>query len=261
MYRECSNGCGRLTRSEFGVCSSPDCRAAHSRAYYEANRERVRAQQNQKRSGVPATDRVPCGNYEICGSYIKAGSMVGFCKKTPGCKLSYERRYRELRGDLKREINQRWVDRNPEKARETWNRAQRRKKQKEGRICRYAECSNIIPPGWPECHSCTAARLRAKRLMPALKQALVERDGWLCSWCEKSLQDDFDTAVIDHVIPVTRGGPRDPQWNQQVLHPRCNRAKINSITDRARILAAEHGFELVRVEGKQVFRRLAPPLL
>jgi 5-methylcytosine-specific restriction endonuclease McrA len=183
--------------------------------------------------------------------------MTGFCRKTAACKRAHYLRYYALRGDLKREINQRWVDNHPEKARESWNRAQKKKKQKEGRICRYAECSNVLKPGWTECLDCSRARLRAKREEPARKKALVERDGWQCTWCGQSLLDDFDAAVIDHIIPVTRGGPRDPQWNQQVLHPQCNRKKMNLITDRARSVAAEHGYELVRVDGRQIFRRRA----
>lgn len=239
-----------MTASKYGVCSSAGCKPAYEAAQLEASKQEIYARRAlaRERAGVKLrslTPAVPCGN---CGQDTR--DMTGFCRRTPECRRAREPKYRELRLELKQEIARRWRDNHPDQAFASW----KRHRQKEGRICRYAECSNILKPGQSECSSCQAARHQAKQAK--LKQLLIRRDGWQCTWCGESLLDGFDTTEIDHVIPVSLGGPRDPQWNQQVLHQPCNRAKINLVTARALSVAAEHGYELVDEDGRQAFRRI-----
>jgi 5-methylcytosine-specific restriction endonuclease McrA len=56
---------------------------------------------------------------------------------------------------------------------------------------------------------------------------LAQLQDWTCTWCEKPLLP-ADIGVgqtqVDHVIPIIRGGPREP-WNSELLHSRCNGSK------------------------------------
>jgi hypothetical protein len=76
------------------------------------------------------------------------------------------------------------------------------------------------------------------------------------------LPADLAGVHVDHIIPVAAGGP-DEEWNFQVLHGPCNRAKRNTITAEAFILAAEHGIELAPAGlspmGDIGGRRAGPP--
>jgi 5-methylcytosine-specific restriction endonuclease McrA len=193
--------------------------------------------------------RVPRPGYcGLCGEPTKA--MTGFCNRTAECRRAADRKYRELRPEVKRRAAKRWRDNHPEEARASV----RRYRQKEGRPCRVADCPNPAQPGQAECADCQAALLRDRT---ADKLAAVQRDGPSCSWCGEPLPDDLGAAELDHIIPVSRGGPRDALWNKQVLHKPCNKAKHHSVTPRALAVAAEHGYELARGNGRQVFRLAA----
>jgi len=184
--------------------------------------------------------RRACG---ICGQFTT--SMTGYCSRTPECKGAAERRYREIRPEVKRQAAKRWRDNHPAEARAS----ERRHRQKVGRTCRFAECENVVNPGQTDCPDCQAARGRAKRA------ELVRRDGPLCSWCGGPLPADLAATEIDHIIPVSLGGPRDPQWNKQILHETCNRAKLNSVTDRALEVATQHGYKLSTDGHRPMFFR------
>jgi HNH endonuclease len=70
---------------------------------------------------------------------------------------------------------------------------------------------------------------------------LYTRQRGLCSWCGEQLNADLLRTHVDHVIPVSRRGPR-ADWNFQLLHGRCNTAKGARLTDRAYDLADANGF-------------------
>jgi 5-methylcytosine-specific restriction endonuclease McrA len=195
----------------------------------------VRAMTRTPRPG-PSRAPQPCG---ICGQ--RTTSMTGFCQRTPECKQAHNREYNQIRPEVKRQVAKRWRDNHPEEARASW----KRHRQKPGRTCRYAECDNTVQPGQSDCPDCQAAVRQVDR------QALVRRDGPDCSWCGELLPDDLDAAAVDHIIPVSRGGPRDPLWNRQVLHKACNIAKSNSVTERALEAAAQHGYRLT-IDGHRL---------
>jgi hypothetical protein len=54
---------------------------------------------------------------------------------------------------------------------------------------------------------------------------LIERDGAYCARCGCDWYDDRDGRMqVDHVIPVSLGGPHD-DWNLQLLCGLCNNKK------------------------------------
>lgn len=54
---------------------------------------------------------------------------------------------------------------------------------------------------------------------------LLERDGWMCGICHRKIKRRED-ASLDHIIPVSRGGPHELA-NVQASHKKCNYAKGN----------------------------------
>ena len=62
-------------------------------------------------------------------------------------------------------------------------------------------------------------------------------------WCSFWLPSSLDEVQLDHIIPVSLGGPEE-HWNRALLHPSCNAIKGNKLTARAIELAAEHGIPL-----------------
>lgn len=57
-------------------------------------------------------------------------------------------------------------------------------------------------------------------LWEALRKRVLERDGWVCTWCGKGLAGSDATA--DHFpVPKSQGGP-DEEWNLRASCRRCN---------------------------------------
>lgn len=146
---------------------------------------------------------------------------------------------------------------NPEKARA----AERASKRSPDRRCRYAGsgCGDLAEPGRATCHTHTnlEGSARARRRKPEILRTLADRQGWACLWCNELLPDDLQGVHFDHIIPVSRGGPDDEQWNWSVLHGRCNQAKAASITPLGERLAAEHGVTIASAEKPYRPRRRA----
>jgi 5-methylcytosine-specific restriction endonuclease McrA len=53
-----------------------------------------------------------------------------------------------------------------------------------------------------------------------LRKMIFERDGYRCRWCGKPTRH----PVLDHVIPVSRGGTDDPD-NLCTACPDCNQRR------------------------------------
>jgi len=63
------------------------------------------------------------------------------------------------------------------------------------------------------------ARRRAERFSPG---EIYERDGWQCGICQQHVEPA--DATLDHIIPLSRGGPHT-RANVQLAHRRCNSRK------------------------------------
>ncbi|MGE0542428.1 MAG: helix-turn-helix domain-containing protein [Dehalococcoidia bacterium] len=65
------------------------------------------------------------------------------------------------------------------------------------------------------------------------------RDEGLCGICESSVIEQ--EAVIDHVIPLARGGDDEPT-NWQIAHPRCNSRKADCLPSELPSIEARVGW-------------------
>ncbi len=92
-------------------------------------------------------------------------------------------------------------------------------------------CSN-------RCGSQTAKETRRARLANVETKAysrhqIFERDGWVCQLCDLAVdrgahyQNDWAPS-IDHVVPISLGGPDTPE-NVQCAHRLCNSRKSNIV--------------------------------
>jgi 5-methylcytosine-specific restriction endonuclease McrA len=65
---------------------------------------------------------------------------------------------------------------------------------------------------------------------PAHRQRIGDRDSWRCGICTEpvdpalSVYESIWAAVVDHIIPRSRGGSHDDS-NIQIAHYECNRLK------------------------------------
>ncbi len=60
---------------------------------------------------------------------------------------------------------------------------------------------------------------------PAVKKAILERDGYRCVVCGKGIEDGVE-LVVDHKIPKDKGGTNDIE-NGETLCSKCNLLKKN----------------------------------
>ncbi len=81
------------------------------------------------------------------------------------------------------------------------------------------------------------ALLKGNRAEPYSRAEIFERDCGVCQLCSRPVEG---TWHIDHIIPLSKGGP-DASWNVQVAHPECNQRKNDSLDwARAEQMASEH---------------------
>ena len=77
------------------------------------------------------------------------------------------------------------------------------------------------------------ARQKAVRISPGRRHAVFVRDGWMCRICgdpvNRSAQvPELDAPVVDHRIPLARGGAHAPE-NWQTAHFYCNSVKCDQL--------------------------------
>lgn len=77
------------------------------------------------------------------------------------------------------------------------------------------------------------ARKRAAFVAPVNRAAIFERDAWTCQLCgfpvvADAVVPDFEAPVIDHVVPLARGGTHEPS-NVQCAHFLCNSYKSDRV--------------------------------
>lgn len=82
-----------------------------------------------------------------------------------------------------------------------------------------------------ECNSRRRARQAAAVYEKVDRVEVFERDGWVCQLCGDPVDREATTrtamsATLDHIIPVSRGGPHT-MGNLQCAHFRCNLRKAN----------------------------------
>lgn len=78
-------------------------------------------------------------------------------------------------------------------------------------------------------------RYRAKREISdnewaALTGLVIERDGWVCSYCDCNTSLPENGYAIDHIYPVSRGGSNDID-NLTMSCRSCNSSKSDKILD------------------------------
>lgn len=65
---------------------------------------------------------------------------------------------------------------------------------------------------------------------PSLRQTLFERDGWSCRYCGETVETD--TATLDHMIPVSKGGLNTAE-NLATCCMMCNSIKAGRTYEEA----------------------------
>lgn len=113
-----------------------------------------------------------------------------------------------------------------------------REAQKQSRVARRSERKAWIDANRQRLSNYQAKRRAAKKgadteLVDALKVA--ERDGWVCYLCDNPVdplvqRPDLMCRSIDHVIPLSKGGPHNYS-NVRLAHLICNLRKLDSMPE------------------------------
>ena len=82
------------------------------------------------------------------------------------------------------------------------------------------------------------AHIRGNGSEPYIAESVFSRDNWICQLCYSPIdpelpRNDYWGATIDHIIPISKGGPDSPD-NVQAAHWVCN-VKKNNRTEIVRI--------------------------
>lgn len=108
-----------------------------------------------------------------------------------------------------------------------------------------------------ECSFCQGDRdgrrcLGSPECLFRYRAGFFTRQGGICPWCREPLPADLNTfrprgpaVSMDHIIPMTRGGPVHAEWNKQLVHDGCNASKSSRVTPVALVLAIERGVEVL----------------
>ena len=73
-------------------------------------------------------------------------------------------------------------------------------------------------------------------------------DAFICNWCCARL--DADAVVIDHILPVAKGGTNDRE-NLTVSCERCNQIKRDKLPDCAELAINAHMDRLLGLGGAE----------
>jgi 5-methylcytosine-specific restriction endonuclease McrA len=89
---------------------------------------------------------------------------------------------------------------------------------------------------WIEARARRRARLRGVETIPYGRREIFDRDGGQCKLCGVQLRFEPQAFQIDHIVPISLGGPDTPA-NVQLACPTCNRRKGASLTGQLHFAA------------------------
>jgi 5-methylcytosine-specific restriction endonuclease McrA len=240
--------CGAPTTSVIGYCQRTyACKQAGKKARYNLQVGAAQA----------------C---ELCGHALRRDNVSGICGSTSECRRERAKRAyvagieaEWARGARYREVNREGIRAKARKravtAAASMRKATRRYVQRPDRPCRYAKagCADFAMVGQRACsghHYADQLRYEQRR-KARIREKLANAQGGTCLWCDVLLPEDLSATHVDHIIPVSHGGP-DVAWNWQLLHDRCNLAKGSQVTREARELAEAKGVRLALDSGDRV---------
>lgn len=172
------------------------CESVHQKAYREANKEQKQA-----------ADRA-------------------YYAKNREERQAYYARWRDENRERKAASDKAWVEANKERKRAT--DAAYRAANKE-RIAEYLrEWHKANPRAKIEYKARRRARRAEVEVQPYTRTEIFERDGGRCRGCAKGLENKSHGFEIDHIVPISLGGPDIPA-NVQLMCRSCNRRKATRL--------------------------------
>lgn len=102
----------------------------------------------------------------------------------------------------------------------------------------FSESRRVYPTPVQRKRAEDARRRARKQSVPFedfTREEIFERDGWICGICREPVDrslafPDHLSASLDHIVPLSRGGPHT-RANSQCSHWICNSRKTNGLAD------------------------------
>ncbi len=97
-------------------------------------------------------------------------------------------------------------------------------------IADYAALPGLGTPGALRTRAYRQRRSITDKEWAALTREVIERDGWVCSYCDCDTSNPTNGYAIDHVFPLSRGGGNELE-NLTMSCRSCNSSKGDKILD------------------------------
>ena len=194
-------------------------RRERDKAYYQANRdEKIRYQREYYAANREAQNAATRANYAANRDKYIAYSRARYQANRESA-IEYRREYYVANREAALAWRRKYYQANRDEILE---------KRRIARLHRWANDPSYRAQFY-------AANIRRKRLLagaaqePYTREGIFERDGWMCRICDEPIDPDRpwpdrDSASIDHIIPLSRGGDDTP-GNVQAAHLSCNVGK------------------------------------
>lgn len=218
----CEHCDGQFTRPKLHSAKRPRfC----SDACWEAFRHRQRPF-GEWRVPEPYSPRVfTC---QDCGSAAKDSGIGPAASRCPSCLVLRERQlslqWQRDHPDLAAQRKAAWTAANPEKVQASRER-NREATAAQQRI--YQALNRDRVREWKRDRENRRRAIKAATTVVRFRALdIFDRDGWICGICNQPVDPaarfpDWSRASLDHVIPLSRGGPHTPT-NAQLAHLSCN---------------------------------------
>jgi 5-methylcytosine-specific restriction endonuclease McrA len=202
--------------------ADPDAFNAERRAYYNQNRERIRDYQRRylAEHSDEINERRRLDRQQNPEKYLSVSRASWDRHKV---RINAERRafYAENRETIRARENQRYAD-DPRPYLE-WA-ARYREENREAINERQREYYKVNPDLYAKHRRLRRARLAGVESDDYTRREIFERDEGQCRDCRKKLVYEPNGFQIDHIVPISLGGP-DIRANVQLMCQTCNRKK------------------------------------
>ncbi len=216
--------------------ADPEKARAYNAAYYQANKERLRAQNEAWIRDHAEQYKEWKRQYWLKNRERLLAERAEEYKADPTATKARAQQWRLDNPERKREADKAWAKTPAGRALHARIRDRTREKRREDAREYWRKLKITNPEKVKEAGHRTQSMRRARILgAPEIerieRKIVFARDNYICQICKEPTQpngEDGDRPSVDHIIPLSRGGSHT-YANVQTAHLSCNRYKHNKL--------------------------------